>query len=79
MKYSLETPKANPQQPTKPIEKTPKPKKEQPNNPQGAQTELQEKTKRPKDNPQPTKATRNPTQSGPIISYAWRKLNCRHN
>jgi hypothetical protein len=38
----LETPKANPQQPT---EKTPKPKKEQPNNHKGAQTSYKKKLK----------------------------------
>jgi hypothetical protein len=65
-----ETPKANPQQLTKPTEKTSKPKKEQPNNHKGAQNELQEKTKRLRDNPQPTNATTNPTKRGPILSYA---------
>jgi hypothetical protein len=76
MKYTPETPKANAQQP---IDKTPKPKKEQQTTHKGAQTELQEKTKRPRDNPQPTKATTNPTKRGPILSYAWRKLNRFHN
>jgi hypothetical protein len=66
MKYTPETPKANAQQPT---EKTPKPKKEQPNNDKGAQTELQEKTKRLRDNPQPTKATTNPTNLVDFLSH----------
>jgi hypothetical protein len=79
MKYTPETPKAILQQPKKPTEKTPKLKKEQPNNHKGAQNELQEKTKRPRDNSQPTKATANPTKRGPILSYAWRKLTRRHN
>jgi hypothetical protein len=75
MKYTPETPKANAQQP---IDKTPKPKKEQQTTHKGAQTELQEKTKRPRDNPQPTKVTTNPTKCA-ILSNAWRKLNRRHN
>jgi hypothetical protein len=59
MKYTPETPKANLQQLTKPTEKTPKSKKEQPNNHKGAQTELQKKLNARETTHNPPKQQRN--------------------